>query len=96
MKIEKSLTYSKLFPAFGENHEMAPNAEIDQLELDNQNASKVLKAGNDWYKVLEVPQEFSCKELRKAYLAAEKKVHPDKNKSPDATEASQKVKDAYR
>ena len=75
---------------------MAPNAEIDQLELDNQNASKVLKAGNDWYKVLEVPQEFSCKELRKAYLAAEKKVHPDKNKSPDATEASQKVKEAFR
>ena len=75
---------------------MAPNAEIDQLELDNRNASKVLKAGNDWYKVLEVPQEFSSKELRKAYLAAELKVHPDKNKSPDATEASQKVKEAYR
>merc|ERR1712025_309059 len=35
-------------------------------------------------------------ELRKAYLAAELKVHPDKNKSPDATEASQKVKEAYR
>ena len=75
---------------------MAPNSEIDQLELDNQNASRVLKAGKNWYKVLEVPQEFSEKELSKAYKAAQLKVHPDKNKSPDATEASQKVKEAYR
>mmetsp|Transcript_38974 Transcript_38974/g.64168 ORF Transcript_38974/g.64168 Transcript_38974/m.64168 type:complete len:277 (-) Transcript_38974:122-952(-) len=47
------------------------------------------------YSVIDANPEMSSDELRKCYKRAAFKVHPDRNKDPNAKEAFQRVADAY-
>jgi len=49
----------------------------------------------DYYKVLDVGHNASTEEIRKAYRRKCKVLHPDVNKSPDATRIMQEVNEAY-
>lgn len=53
-------------------------------------------AAQDYYSVLGVGQNATAEELRKAYRGKCKALHPDVNKSPDATWIMQEVNEAYR
>ncbi len=46
-------------------------------------------------KVLDLPQEFSEKDIKSAYRKLAKKWHPDKNTSKDTTEKFKEVQQAY-
>ena len=53
-------------------------------------------AAQDYYSVLGVGQNATAEEIRKAYRGKCKTLHPDVNKSPDATRIMQEVNEAYR
>lgn len=53
-------------------------------------------AAQNYYSVLGVGQNATAEELRKAYRGKCKALHPDVNKSPDATWIMQEVNEAYR
>ena len=52
-------------------------------------------AAQDYYSVLGVGQNATAEEIRKAYRGKCKTLHPDVNKSPDATRIMQEVNEAY-
>lgn len=52
-------------------------------------------AAQDYYRVLGVGQNATAEEIRKAYRGKCKTLHPDVNKSPDATRIMQEVNEAY-
>jgi DnaJ-class molecular chaperone len=47
------------------------------------------------YTILEINKNADKNEITKAYKTLAKKYHPDKNKSPDATEKFKEINDAY-
>jgi curved DNA-binding protein CbpA len=47
------------------------------------------------YQILELKQNASTDEIRKAYYRLAKIYHPDKNKNNDTTEQFQKIQSAY-
>ena len=49
----------------------------------------------DYYAVLEVSEEASAEEIRKAFQKKAVKLHPDVNKEPDAEERFKEVSEAY-
>ena len=49
----------------------------------------------DYYAILEVSQDASTDEIRKAFQAKARKLHPDINKAPDAEEKFKEVSEAY-
>jgi DnaJ-class molecular chaperone len=49
----------------------------------------------NFYEILSVPQTASLVEIRKAYIQASLKYHPDRNDSESAPEDFKKVSDAY-
>lgn len=49
----------------------------------------------NYYSVLEVSRHSSAMEIRQAYKKVSKKLHPDKNPSPNADVEFQQVKVAY-
>ncbi|CAH8486464.1 unnamed protein product [Dicrocoelium dendriticum] len=49
----------------------------------------------DYYEVLNVPKSASSQEIRKAYKKLTLLWHPDKNKSPDAPQKFQEIREAY-
>ncbi|MBX3363436.1 MAG: DnaJ domain-containing protein [Phycisphaeraceae bacterium] len=51
--------------------------------------------GRDYYAVLGVSRDASIEEIRKAYRALARKLHPDVNKTPDAQKRFTEVQDAY-
>ena len=52
-------------------------------------------ASGDPYLLLNVPRTASSKEIRKAYYLLARKVHPDRNKAPDAAISFQTLGKAY-
>ena len=52
--------------------------------------------GYSYYEVLRVNPTASSSEIKKSFHTLSKKVHPDKNKAPGATEASKKLNTAYQ
>ena len=50
---------------------------------------------NDPFDVLGVSKDASKQEIKEAYLKLSKSLHPDLNKSPNASEEFQKVKNAF-
>ena len=51
--------------------------------------------GKDYYKILEVPNNATEADLKKAYRKLALKYHPDKNKSQHAEERFKEVSEAY-
>ena len=49
----------------------------------------------DLYKILEIKPTASEIEIKKAYLRLVKQYHPDRNKSPNASDHFQKIQSAY-
>lgn len=49
----------------------------------------------NYYSILEVSRHSSAMEIRQAYKKVSKKLHPDKNPSPNADVEFQQVKVAY-
>ena len=50
---------------------------------------------NNFYAILGVPREATHKEIRQAYLAAARRLHPDVNKDPNAGTVFLKIQEAY-
>ena len=57
--------------------------------------SKSAKNRNEYYKVLGVSKDASKQEIKEAYLKLSKSLHPDVNKSPNASQEFQKLKEAF-
>lgn len=49
----------------------------------------------NYYSILEVSRHSSAMEIRQAYKRVSKRLHPDKNPSPNADVMFQQVKVAY-
>ena len=58
---------------------------------DEVKLCKEVLESKDYYKMLKVDKTVKMKELKKAYKSLSLKVHPDKNRAPDANEAFKKV-----
>ena len=56
---------------------------------------KMNNTGRNYYSVLEVSRHSTAMEIRQAYKKVSKKLHPDKNPSPNADVMFQEVKVAY-
>ena len=52
-------------------------------------------AAEDHYDVLQVPGGAKTDEIRRNYLRISVRVHPDRNQDPNATQAFQRVSEAY-
>ena len=52
-------------------------------------------ACKDYYEILGVSKDASETEIKKAYRMKSLKVHPDKNKAPEAQEAFKRLSQAY-
>lgn len=50
----------------------------------------------NYYKILEVPQNATPNEIKRAYRLKAKQLHPDKNNSPNAKALFQILQEAYR
>jgi len=50
----------------------------------------------NYYKILDVPQNASSNEIKRAYRLKSKLLHPDKNNSPNAKVLFQILNEAYR
>lgn len=50
----------------------------------------------NYYKILDVPQNASSNEIKRAYRLKSKLLHPDKNNSPNAKILFQLLNEAYR
>lgn len=62
---------------------------------DEHNVIEEILNASDHYKVLSVPESVDSAQLRRAYLTKSVKVHPDKCSDPRATEAFQRVAEAW-
>ena len=60
-----------------------------------RNYSKPTNNRNDPFEVLGVSESASKQEIKDAYLKLSKSLHPDLNKSPNASEEFQRVKKAF-
>jgi molecular chaperone DnaJ len=49
----------------------------------------------DYYEVLNVPRDASKEDIKRAYRKLAFQYHPDRNKSPDATEKFKEISEAY-
>lgn len=78
-KARKSLTHTKT-PAF--------NSEDEQV------IKKIMQKSN-FYEILEVDKSASQEQIKKAYQKLARKVHPDKNQAPAATQAFTRLQKAY-
>ncbi len=54
-----------------------------------------MSSKRDYYGVLNVPSNASKEEIKKAYRRLALKYHPDRNKSPEATEKFNEISEAY-
>lgn len=52
-------------------------------------------AFRDYYKILGVSRDASSEEIKKAYRKKARKLHPDVNKSPEASEKFQEINEAH-
>ncbi|KAK9994674.1 hypothetical protein SO802_024377 [Lithocarpus litseifolius] len=55
-----------------------------------------IKKKKDYYEILGVEKSCTVEDVRKAYRKLSLKVHPDKNKAPDAEEAFKAVSKAFQ
>ena len=62
---------------------------------ENAAVCAAILAAEDHYDVLQVPGGAKTDEIRKNYLRISVRVHPDRNQDPNATQAFQKVSEAY-
>ena len=69
-------------------------AEISYTPEQASEVQRLLRI-KDHYEILGVSKKFTPTELRRNYKRLIRKFHPDKNKAPDATEATKAVIKAY-
>lgn len=56
---------------------------------------KEMLACKDYYEILGVSKDASEADIKKAYKKKSLKVHPDKNKAPEAQDAFKRLSQAY-
>ena len=68
-----------------------------QSSRAEENAAVVaaILSAEDHYDVLQVPGGAKTDEIRRNYLRISVRVHPDRNQDPNATQAFQRVSEAY-
>ena len=54
-----------------------------------------MSSSDNFYNILEVPDTASIDEIKKSYRKLSMIYHPDRNKSPDATDKIRKINEAY-
>ena len=62
---------------------------------ENAAVCAAILAAEDHYDVLQVPGGAKTDEIRRNYLRISVRVHPDRNQDPNATQAFQRVSEAY-
>ena len=64
-------------------------------EEESVRICKEMLASKDYYQILGVAKDASEADIKKAYKKKSLKVHPDKNKAPEAQEAFKRLSQAY-
>ncbi|KAL7555148.1 hypothetical protein ACHAWF_018752 [Thalassiosira exigua] len=75
-------------PAPPAKKELFTKEQLDSVD-------KVLSAKGSHYKVLDIPTSSNEEEVRRAYKRKALKLHPDKNRAPNSSEAFKAINEAY-
>lgn len=60
---------------------------VDTSDIEDEDIKRILEAGDDYYKIFDLPKTATVAEIKKKYRKLAIKTHPDKSTSKGAEEA---------